>query len=112
MIETVAGEFTPTLPPNSTPCVTVYSLLNITYVTDTITKAMIASTVAAKPSTASFEKKAKMISKNTPAKTHSFNLSKRLGVNSTRTPETFATPRMYIKCRSTYRLTCNSYDIE
>ena len=57
-------------------------------------KATMASTVAAKPSTLNLEKKAKVISKNTPAKTHSFNLSNLFGVNSTSTPKTLATPKM------------------
>jgi hypothetical protein len=61
-------------------------------VTLTIIKAIIASVVAAKPKTASFEKKAKVISKKTPANTHSFNRNNLFGINNVITPATFSTP--------------------
>jgi hypothetical protein len=55
---------------------------------------MMASIVAGKPSTTIFEKKAKVISKNIPAITHSFNLNNLFGTISTTTPDNLATPSM------------------
>ncbi len=60
----------------------------------TIAKAIMASIVAGKPNTAIFEKKAKMMSKKIPAKTHSFNRNNLFGINNVITPAILNTPRM------------------
>ena len=66
--------------------------------TESTVHATIASIVDRKPSTAIFEKNAKVMSKNIPAKTYSFNLNNLLGINKARIPANLNTPKMYIKC--------------
>lgn len=64
------------------------------YVKEIKVNATMASIAAVKPGTTILEKKVKMISKNIPANTHSFNLSKRPGISSSVTPDNLAWPRM------------------